>query len=292
MKKQLIIAAAALTAAALGASNGAQAQDDEVEVILLHAIPGLEADVLVDGEVVIPSFETGEMQDLSAFAGQTLENLEIRVSGSDDLAFGPVDEFPVPESGVWTVVAHLSEDGMPVVTPYENDVTPTADGEGRITLRHVAAAGPVDLVVGDDRPIEDAENGTSVHLSLPAGPVEGAQLALTGEDPIADVPAFELEEGQNAIVYGVFSAEDDEFDFYIQNRDVGVEEPADDDDGDDSDESGDDADDSGDGTPAPTRVNTGSPFDSSSDMLLVSALGALLLAGGATTLAVRRSNVS
>ena len=95
------------------------------------------------------------MQDLSAFAGQTLENLEVRLAGTDTVAIGPVAEFPVPASGSYTVVAHLDASGTPTLTPFENDTSEVADGNGRLTVRHTAAAPAVDVVLGDARPCRE-----------------------------------------------------------------------------------------------------------------------------------------
>ena len=208
-----LLAGLAVLAAAAAPAAAANAQD-AAEVTLLHGIPGATVDVAVDGEVVIPGFEPGATQDLSAFAGQTLANLEVRAAGTEDVVIGPVAEFAVPASGSWTVVAHLDADGNPTVTPFENNSAPTADGEGRLTVRHTAAAPAVDLVVGDARPIEGAENGASADLELPAGEIAGAQLAPAGGDPIVDVPTVNLTAGTNLIVYAVGSLEGESFTFY------------------------------------------------------------------------------
>jgi hypothetical protein len=176
---------------------------DAATITLLHGIPGATVDVAVDGEVLLPGFEPGATQDLSAFAGQTLANLEVRAAGTEDVVIGPVAEFAVPASGNWTVIAHLDADGNPTVTPFENNTSATADGQGRLTVRHTAAAPAVDLVVGDTRPIEGAANGASAELELPAGEIAGAQLAPAGGDPLVDVPTVTLNAGTNLIVYAV-----------------------------------------------------------------------------------------
>lgn len=246
MKK--LIAALAVTAAA-GLAPGIANAQESATVTLVHGIPGATVDVAVDGEVVIPGFEPGATQDLSPFAGQTLMNVEVRAAGTDDVVIGPVAEFPVPASGNWSVVAHLDADGAPTITPFENNTAPTADGEGRLIVRHTAAAPAVDLVVGDARPIEGAANGASAELDLPAGEIAGAQLAPAGGDPIVDVPTVNLTAGTDLIVYAVGSLDDGTFTFYTQEVEVGTEAAAG------------DTDDS-DGTPAPTAVNTGGqPLD-------------------------------
>jgi hypothetical protein len=271
MKK--ILAGAAVFGAALlaipAATSSAQAQP-EAEIMLLHGIPGITVDVAVDGAVVIAGFEPGDMQDLSSFAGQTLTNLEVRPAGTEDVAIGPVPSFDVPDSGNWTVVAHLDADGAPTITPFENDTSAAADGQGRLTVRHTAAAPAVDIVLGDTRPVENLSNPDEASLDLPAGEVAGAQIAPTGGDPIADVPTVSVTAGENLIVYAVGSLADNTFTFYTQ--DVALES------------AGSSA---GDGTPAPTAVNTGGALgsDSDSSMVLFAAAAALFaLAGGAAVL--------
>lgn len=262
------VLAGVAAAAAIALSAGTAAAQDAATVTLLHGIPGATVDVVVDGDVVVPGFEPGSTQDISAFAGQTLMNVEVRAAGTEDVVIGPIAELAVPDSGNWTVLAHLMEDGTPTITPFENNTEATADGEGRLTVRHTAAAPAVDLVVGDARPIEGAANPASAELSLPAGEIAGAQIAPAGGDPIADVPTVNLAAGTNLIVYAVGSLADETFTFYTQEIEVGSESAA------------------GDGTPAPTAVNTGSPLGGSNTMVLVvAALGMFVLAGG--TLAVR-----
>jgi len=259
--------------AVVGIAPGAASAQEGATIALLHGIPGATVDVAVDGEVLIPGFEPGATQDLSAFAGQTLVDLEVRAAGTEDVVIGPIAEFAVPSSGNWTVVAHLDADGNPTISAFENNTAMTADGEGRLTVRHTAAAPAVDLVVGDTRPIEGAANGASAELELPAGEIAGAQLAPTGGDPIVDVPTVNLAAGSNLIVYAVGSLDGGTFTFYTQEIAVGVEAAAG----------------SGDGTPAPTAVNTGSPLqDGVNPALLAAAAGLVVLAGGALTLRRRR----
>ncbi len=265
-----VIAGFAALAAVVIAPAAATAQD-AATITLLHGIPGATVDVAVDGEVLLPGFEPGDTQDLSAFAGQTLANLEVRAAGTEDVVIGPVAEFAVPASGNWTVIAHLDADGNPTVTPFENNTSATADGQGRLTVRHTAAAPAVDLVVGDTRPIEGAANGDSAELELPAGEIAGAQLAPAGGDPIVDVPTVTLSAGTNLIVYAVGSLEGETFTFLTQEIAVGGA--------------------TGDGTEVPEAVNTGDEIAGSINMaLLAAAAGMVFLAGGAMVL--RRRDVN
>jgi hypothetical protein len=175
---------------------------------------------------VIPGFEPGDTQDLYSFAGQTLTNLELRAAGTTDVVIGPVASFAVPASGNWTVVAHLDAAGTPTITPFENDTSALAAGQGRLTVRHTAAAPAVDIVVGDARPFTNLENGEGASADLPAGEIAGAKVAPAGGDPIADVPTVNLEAGTNLIVYAVGSLEGNTFTFYTQTIEIGAAGPS------------------------------------------------------------------
>ncbi len=265
MIRRLFAATVALVAVGIAAPHGAGAQSSAT-VTLMHGIPGATVDVVVDGQVVVPGFEPGTMQDLSSFAGQTLQNVEVRAAGADDVVIGPIAELEVPASGNWTVVAHLGADGEPTLTPFENDASALAAGQGRLTVRHTAAAPAVDIVLADgSRPFTNLSNPNEAAADLPAGEISGAEIAPTGADPIADVPAVTLAAGSNLIVYAVGSLEDDTFDFYTQEvTGLGGE---------------------------PTAINTGDAIDSGTDwsLVLVAAAGALALAGGGVLVATRRA---
>lgn len=274
--KKLLIGVAALAATLIAIPAGTSAAQTSADIMLLHGIPGVPVDVVVDGDIVIPNFQPGDMQDLSSFAGQTLKNLEVRAAGTTDVAIGPVASFDVPASGSWTVVAHLDADGKPTLTPFENDTKAAGAGEGRLIVRHTAAAPAIDIVLGDTRPVENLSNPNEAALDLPAGEIAGAKVAPTGGDPIADVPTVNLKAGTDLIVYAVGSLSDDTFTFYTQEVALAAA---------DAPAAG------GDGTPAPTAVNTGGELDSSSNStaLFAAAAGLFVLAGGA--FALRRRTV-
>jgi hypothetical protein len=258
--KKILAGAAALAAATtsvltMGASTSS-AQSEKATIMLLHGIPGVTVDVMVDGKMVIDNFEPGKMQDLSSFAGQTLKNLEVRPDGSDKAVIGPVPTFDVPASGNFTVVAHLDADGKPALNAFKNDTSALDAGKGRLTVRHAAAAPAVDIVLGDARPFTNLVNGKEGSAVLAAGPIAGAKVAPTGADPIADVPAVQLKAGSNLIVYAVGSLADKTFTFYTQEI-TGL-------------------------GGAPTVVNSGTPVESSTTGLLIGAAAAIMLLGGST----------
>ncbi len=220
MRKYLAVLASALVLS-LFAAPAAGAQSSAT-VMLLHGIPGVTVDVYVDGAAVIEGFEPAAMQDLSAFAGDTLENIAVVPAGGDveTEAVIEVPSLAVPASGNWTVVAHLGADGNPTITPFQNDVSPIPAGEGRVTIRHTAQAPAVDIVVGDARPFTDLSNPNEVSTNLPAGPLP-ASIAAAGGDVIASVADIlgaepSVTAGVNTILYAVGSLEGGSFTLLAQ----------------------------------------------------------------------------
>ena len=279
--KKFLAGAAALAATLLAVPAGTSSAQESADIMLLHGIPGVTVDVAVDGAVVIEGFEPGDMQDLSAFAGQNLVNLEVRPAGTEDVVIGPVPSFDVPAAGSWTVVAHLDAEGTPTISVFENNTAAAADGQGRLTVRHTAAAPAVDIVLGDARPVENLSNPDEASLDIPAGEIAGAQVAPTGGDPIADVPTVTVAAGENLVVFAVGSLADETFTFYTQN--VALEAAA-----------GAAETTSVDGTPAPTAVNTGGELGATSNSsvaLFAAAAGLFALAGGAMVLRRRTVDV-
>lgn len=279
--KRVLAGLIALVAAVAVAPSGASA-DGHIQVTLLHGIPGATVDVAVGGEVLIPGFEPGATQDLTPFAGQTLMDVEVRAAGTEDVVVS-APELAVPDDGMYLVVAHLAEDGTPTITPFQLDDTPTADGQGRLTAIHAAAAAAVDVSSGEDRVVENLSNGNLAALELPAGPISGLKVGATGQAPLLDIPPADLAAGTNLAVLAVGSFDEATITFYSQAFEVGVEGAE----GDEGDESDGDDSESGDGTPAPTEVGTGNAVEDGANIgLLAAAAGLFVLAGGA--FAIRR----
>jgi len=247
------------------------------DITLVHGIPGTTVDVAVDGTVVIDNFVPGSLANISSFAGETLENVTVLDDATQEVVIGPIAQLVVPDSGSHSIVAHFNATGTPVLTTFANNTNPTAEGMARFTLRHTAQADAIDLIVGDQRPIVGAVNGDSAELELPDGELTDAQLAESGGVALAQIATLDLAANTNTIVYAVGSTDDDTLDFVVQIVDFQVAAPT------TTTVPGDTTTTS----QVPTAVNTGSPIDGSSSILLIAvALGGLVLAGGA--MAARR----
>ena len=252
MKVRLLLVLAIVAAVFIPSPAGAQ---DDVRVHLIHGIPGVEVDVAAGGAVVIPGFEFGDTQDLSGFAGQTLEGLQVLVAGTTDVAID-VGDFTVPAAGNFTAIAHLDADGTPTVSVFENDTSTIDAGNGRLTVRHTAAAPAVDILANGAAAFTNVANGAGGGADLPVGTISAEVVPTGATEPVVIGPAdLAVTEGSALIVYATGSL-DDGLEVVVETIDgLG---------------------------PVPAAVHTGdSPVESSSSMLgLVAALAALAAVGG------------
>ena len=149
MKRLLTIAAA--VAAIAVAPTTAHAQSATPSISLIHGIPGTTVDLVVDGTVVLDAFAPGSIVDITSFAGRTLNNVEVVADDTGDTVIGPVATLDVPATGNWSLIAHLNASGVPTLSSFENNLADLSTGEARLTVRHVADAGPVGVEAGEQR---------------------------------------------------------------------------------------------------------------------------------------------
>ncbi len=113
----------------------------------------------------------------------------------------------MPAGANATVVAHLTADGQPALTPFVNDVSAVAAGQARVTVRHTAAAPAVDVRAGGTPVAPGLTNPNEATLTVPAGTVS-ADVVLAGTQTVAIGPAdLALAEGTTTIVYAWGSEE-------------------------------------------------------------------------------------
>ncbi len=212
--RHVAITMGAALAVLLGAAGTSGAQS-ATEISLLHGIPGTTVDVMVDGIVIFPDVQPGDVNDLSSSAGTQLVNVEV-IDTSDDSVVISAATLDLPADGNHTLIAHLDASGVPVLTMFDNDLSAAAFG-ARLTVRHTAAAPPVNVVAGGSAVVENLANGASQSVDLAPGVISDAELTLTNGDPVASLPAITLTENVNSIVYAVGSAADDTLTFLSQD---------------------------------------------------------------------------
>lgn len=198
------------------AAPAASAQDANATVVVIHGIPEVDVDVYVNDELTLEGFTFETVTDpLSLPAGDY--DLAVRAAGADPAEDPLLSATATLTAGAnVSVIAHLSEGGEPTLTPFVNDVSNTAAGQGRLIVRHTAAAPGVDVLAGGEPVFPGLTNPNEAKADLPAGTVSAA-VALAGTtDPVigpADVPVVE---GQATIVYAVGSAEDQNLGVLVQ----------------------------------------------------------------------------
>ena len=219
-------AAAAVAAVPLAVlAAPASASSANASVVVFHGVPGLTVDVYGSAdaeysaeEALLEDFEPGTITDPVSLAGGTY-NLAVFAAGADPATEEPAieaNDVTVPGGANISVAAHLSEDGTPTLTPFVNDVSEVAAGEGRLTVRHTAAAPAVDILAGGEPVFTNLTNPNEEVADLPAGTVSAAVAATGTTEPVigpADVP---VAEGANTIVYAWGSLEDDNLNVAIQ----------------------------------------------------------------------------
>jgi hypothetical protein len=182
---------------------------DTATVSILHAVPDTPVDVYANGEELLPDFQPGTLTDPLELPAGTYD-LAIYPAGSDPASTQPAasaDDVTVPAGANATVVAHLTAEGSPVLTPFVNDVSAVPAGEARVTVRHTAAAPAVDVRAGGTPVAPGLANPDEATLTVPAGTVS-ADVVLAGTQTVAIGPAdLTLAEGTTNIVYAWGSEE-------------------------------------------------------------------------------------
>ncbi len=194
-------AAVGIVAFAVVATPAAAATDG-AKLSVLHGVPGLTVDVYVNNELTIDDFEPGDLAGPLDLPAGTY-SVAITASDAPDAsapAIGPVD-LTLSAGGNYTAVAHLNEAGQPGATLFTNDVTPTAAGEGRLTVRHVASAPAVDVLAGGSAVISGLTNPNEKVLNLPAGTVSASVAAAGTTEPVVGPADVTVAEGASTIVY-------------------------------------------------------------------------------------------
>ncbi|MSW44271.1 MAG: DUF4397 domain-containing protein, partial [Actinobacteria bacterium] len=178
----LIAAAMIIPIAAVSAATPATAEA-MATVSVLHAIPeGKGADVV--------DVYAGSAMLIDNFTPGTLETVQVP-GGTYDLAVfadgqGPgngtavlsAPQVQVPAGANATVTANLNASGAPALNVFVNDTTALRSGLGRLTVRHIAAAPPVDVRADGTVLFRKLRNGKQGLANVPSGKYR-ADVVLT-----------------------------------------------------------------------------------------------------------------
>ncbi|HEX5534572.1 MAG TPA: DUF4397 domain-containing protein [Actinomycetales bacterium] len=202
-------AAAALAALAVTAVPASAQSQAPASLSVLHGVPDLTVDVWVNGERTLDDFKPAALAGPLELPAGTYSVAITAADAKDanDPVLGPVD-LPLKSGGNYTAVAHLDDAGTPTASFFTNDTTSTAPGEGRLTVRHVAAAPAVDVLAGGKAVVSNLANSKEASLDLPAGNVSATVAATGTTDPVLGPTDVPVKEGAATIVYAWGSLED------------------------------------------------------------------------------------
>jgi hypothetical protein len=208
MRTRLIAGSAAGLTLALAGALPASAAEGDAQLSVVHGVPDLTVDVWVNGERTLDDFTPGTLAGPLELAPGTY-SVAITAADAADAsapAIGPVD-LTLAANTSYSAVAHLDGAGAPTATLFTNDTSPAAAGQGRLTVRHTAAAPAVDVLAGGSPVITNLSNPNEQVLNLPAGTVSAAVAATGTTQPVIGPADVTVREGANTIVYAWGSLE-------------------------------------------------------------------------------------
>lgn len=220
MRKFLATGVAAGAFIAVAAIAPASAAEGDAQLSVLHGIPGLTVDVYVNGELTLDDFTPGTLAGPLMLPAGSYSVALTAADATDASApvLGPID-LPLEAGGNYTAVAHLTAAGDPSATLFSNDISTLEAGQGRLTVRHVAAAPAVDVLAGGTAVITDLSNPDEKVLTLPAGTISASVAATGTTDPVIGPADVNVAEGVNTIVYAWGSLEDKNLALAVQTID-------------------------------------------------------------------------
>lgn len=202
--------AGAVGLVALGAFAAPASADtaENASLSVLHGVPDTPVDVWVNDELTLDDFQPGDLAGPLDLPAGTYSVAITAPDATDTSApvIGPID-LPLEAGGNYTAAAHLDAAGEPTATLFTNDTSPTAAGEGRLTVRHVAAAPAVDVLAGGTAVVSGLENPDESVLNLPASTVSAAVAAAGTTEPVLGPVDVTVAEGVNTIAYAWGSLE-------------------------------------------------------------------------------------
>jgi hypothetical protein len=219
--RRLTVLASALIALAAVVSPAAAQSDDATTIVVtaLHAIPGendFPADVYLNGELAIAGF-TKMMRSDPFVLDPGPVDVAIYASGADPAtataAVAQTIEFT--EAGNYVLVAHLTDDGQPILAVYVNNLSPIPMGQGRFVFRQTADVDPVDVVANGEVLATALANTGEVTVDLPAGTHQLEIVPTTGGDPLATTDVV-LIEGELTAVFAITTLEGNTIDLAVQ----------------------------------------------------------------------------
>jgi len=217
MRTSLFAAGAVAIAAALTLAGPAQAAEPDAQLSVLHGVPDLTVDVWVNGERTLDDFAPGTLAGPLALPAGAYELAITAADAADASApvIGPV-KVNLASGGNYTAAANLDAAGKPTANFFTNDVTQIGPGKGKLTVRHAAAAPPVDVLAGGSPVISGLANSKEKTLTLDPATLSAAVAAAGTTAPVIGPADVAVAEGTHTIVYAWGSLADKNLKLAVQ----------------------------------------------------------------------------
>jgi len=218
VRNKLIAGAAAGVIAAVGVAVPAQALSaTTADLYVLHAVPDLPVDVYVNGDLTLDDFQPGDLAGPLDLPAGTYSVAITAATATDASApaIGPID-LTLAAGTSYTAVAHLDAAGTPTATLFTNDLSTIPAGEGKLTVRHTAAAPAVDVLANGTPAFTNLVNPNEVKANLPVGTISASVAATGTTAPVIGPADVQIQEGVNTIVYAWGSLADNNLALAVQ----------------------------------------------------------------------------
>jgi hypothetical protein len=201
------VAAGVITLAATAglAVPAAAAATGTATVTIVHGIPNTPVDVYANGKDILPdfTFKTVTKALVLPAGSYTIDVRKAGAAASSTPILTATEQ--VPAGANLTIVADLTAAGKPALTPFVNDTSAVSSGDGRLVVRHTAAAPSVDVYAGSTKVISGLTNGQQEALTVPAGTVP-AKVTLAGQTAAVIGPVnVPVTAGMATVVYAIGS---------------------------------------------------------------------------------------
>lgn len=199
----LVVVGALAAGLVTGAAPAAAANDGTVYVV--HGIPGATVDVYVNGKNTLPDFKPGTVAGPLTLPAADYQVKIFKAGDDPSTATAVIDQsVTLPAGANVSLVAGLSADAKPTLFTFVNDTKSAAAGQGRVVVRHTAAAPAVDVLANGSPAFTNLANGKEAMTDLAAGTVKASVVAAGTTSPVligpADVP---VTAGMATVVYAI-----------------------------------------------------------------------------------------
>ncbi len=224
----LAVPAAIMSASPVAGSTPA-ARAAAATVSVLHAIPAGSGvgvvDVYAGRTLLADNLAPGQLTTVKVPGGTY--NVVVLPNGGSPGTTAPLLSAPrtrVPAGANMTFTANLTAAGKPALNVFTNDTTTVGRGKGRLTVRHIAAAPPVDVRTSGSVLLADLRNPRQANAGLNAGNYR-LDVVLAGTRKVVLGPTTVTirnkpgtgDMGTNTIVYVWGSAVDGSLKQAVQN---------------------------------------------------------------------------